>query len=91
MPLISDRSNALTRIEELLDTDTSITDVGALELYEIAFEKILPEHQESWANVIGELRWRFVRSNPKDEEAVRECFRACLLNGDLDHAVKVRL
>jgi N-terminal acetyltransferase B complex non-catalytic subunit len=66
-----------------------LTDMDAIQLYDIAFEKILPQSQECWASVIGELRWRCVKSDPRNEDSGTECFKTCLLNGDLDHAVKV--
>ena len=89
MPLVSDKSLALIRIEEFLEENRPITDLNIVDLYDYALEEILPDAPESWATFVGELRWRFVRSNPKDEVASKECFKACLLKGDLDHAIKV--
>lgn len=90
MPLITDKSLALSRIEEVLEETSLITDFNAIELYDRALEELLPESPEHWANIIGELRWRFVKSNPKDENSCKDCFQACLLKSDLDHAIKVR-
>lgn len=89
MPLITDKSLALVRIEESLEENSQITDLNTIDLYDHALEEILPESPESWSGFIGELRWRFVKSNPKDEGACKECFKACLLKDDLDHAIKI--
>jgi len=89
MPLIADKTFALMRIEEVLEDNLVITDLKTIDLYDTAFQNILPEPWESWASIIGELRWRFIKSNPKDEDASKECFRACLLKNDLDNAIKV--
>lgn len=89
MLLVSDRSIALTHIEEAIDSNLVTMDLDTVVLYEVAFEHIMPQQQESWAGVIGELRWQFVKANAKDEDASMECFKSCLLNDDLDHAIKV--
>lgn len=89
MPLITDKSLALVRIEEFIEENSQISDLNIVDLYDYALEEILLDSPGSWATFIGELRWRFVKSNPKDEDASKECFKACLLKGDLDHAIKV--
>jgi N-terminal acetyltransferase B complex non-catalytic subunit len=89
MPLVTDKSSALLLIEEALEEKSMITDLDDVELYDHAFQNILPEPQQRWASTIGELRWQFVKSSPKEENASIDCFKACLLKGDLEHAIKV--
>lgn len=87
---MADNSVVLIRIEEVLEEASTITDFNIIEMYDIAFQEILPESQENWESTIGELRWRFVKANPKDEDGSVECFKTCFLKDDLDHAIKVR-
>jgi hypothetical protein len=90
MPFLADNSFVLIRIEEVLEEASTITDFNIVDIYDIAFQEVLPESYDAWASSIGELRWRFVKGNPKDEDACVECFKACFLKDDIDRAIKVR-
>jgi len=88
-PLLSEKSAVLLHLEQLLERKTALTDLEAIELFEEALDGVLPDSPEGWAKIIGELRWQYVKSNPKDEEAGKKCFQSCLLQDDLDHARQV--
>lgn len=79
----------ILHLEELAEKKKVISDLETLELYDEAFGEILPEPQESWDRVIGELRWLCVKSQPKNEDLSLKCFQACLGKGDLEHAKQV--
>lgn len=89
MPSVTDNSFVIIRIEEVLEENSAISDLDIIEMYDLAFEEVLPQSQEGWESTIGELRSRFVKANPKDEDAGVECFKDCILKDDLDHAIKV--
>jgi N-terminal acetyltransferase B complex non-catalytic subunit len=63
-----------------------IKDVDTIELYEEALQLILPKPGEIWARIIGYLRWELVKACPKNEEASKTCFKACLAQQDYEHA-----
>ena len=69
----------------------ALSDLDAVELYDEALGEILPDCPRSWQRIIGELRWQYVKSNPKIEENTLKCFKACLYRDDLDHARQVSL
>jgi hypothetical protein len=88
-PSISEKAQVLLSLEVLPTRKPPVTDVEVLELYDEALESVLPEKQESWGKIIGELRYHGVKSSPKDEALSRKCLKACLSKGDLDHARQV--
>ena len=63
-----------------------LTDLDAIQFYDEALELILPKPGENWSRIIGHLRWQLVKSTPKDVDAGRACFRACLAKEDYEHA-----
>lgn len=76
-------------IEELAAKKVAIKDLEAIDLYDEALREVLREQDKSWGKAIGELRWQYVKSNPKDEHNILKCFQVCLAKGDLDHARQV--
>ena len=86
---ISERSQVLISLETLATRKPPITDIEAIDLYDEALGTIVPEQQESWQKIIGEMRYQSVKSAPKDEPLSRNCLKACLSKGDLDHARQV--
>ncbi len=68
-----------------------LTDLEAVELYDEALEGVLPRASGGWEKIVGELRWQLVKALPKNEEAGKKCFKACLFKDDLDHARQVCL
>jgi N-terminal acetyltransferase B complex non-catalytic subunit len=88
-PLLTEKSAVLLHLEELAEKKKAIRDLETVELYDEAFGEVLPEPQESWDRIIGELRWLCVKTQPKNEDLSLKCFQACLGKGDLEHAKQV--
>lgn len=63
-----------------------LSDLDAIELYDEALREVLPKSKQKWHEVIGELRWLFVKASPKNEEAALKCFKECVIQNDLQHA-----
>jgi N-terminal acetyltransferase B complex non-catalytic subunit len=74
------------QLEELVLSKRVLTDLNALQIYDEALELILPKSGENWARIIGHLRLKLVKTLPKDVDAGRACFRACLAKEDYEHA-----
>ncbi|TVY35438.1 N-alpha-acetyltransferase 25,NatB auxiliary subunit [Lachnellula occidentalis] len=88
-PLLAEKQAVLLHLEELAEKKKAIADLETVELYDEAFGEVLPEPQESWDRIIGELRWQCVKSQPKNEDLSLKCFQACLGKGDLEHAKQI--
>jgi N-terminal acetyltransferase B complex non-catalytic subunit len=73
-------------LEELAEKKTVPSELVVTELYDDALSEILPDPQEHWARIVGELRWQCVKASPKSEDTSLKCFQACLARNDLDHA-----
>ena len=86
LPQASEKTAVLLHLEELAEKKTAFSELVALELYDDALQEVVPEPRQHWARIIGEMRWQYVKSSPKDEETSLKCFRACLEHNDLDHA-----
>lgn len=86
MPQASEKAAVLLHLEELAEKKTALSELVVLEMYDDALQEVIPDPQEHWARIVGELRWQYVKSSPKNEETSLKCFRACLENHDLDHA-----
>ncbi|CZR50694.1 uncharacterized protein PAC_00568 [Phialocephala subalpina] len=89
LPQASEKSAVFIHLEELVNRKSSLSDLAAIDLYEDAFEEVLPGARESWIKTIGELRWQCVKTLPKQEDICLKCFRACLDRDDLDHARQI--
>jgi N-terminal acetyltransferase B complex non-catalytic subunit len=89
LPSVSERTQVLIALEALPIRKPPITDLEAIDLYDEALAIVVPDKQESWQKIIGEMRCQSVKSAPKDEPLSRNCLRACLSKGDLDHARQV--
>lgn len=63
-----------------------LKDLDAVQIYDETLELILPKPGETWARIIGHLRLELVKAMPKDMDAGRACFRACLAKEDYEHA-----
>ncbi|KAF4637117.1 hypothetical protein G7Y89_g955 [Cudoniella acicularis] len=85
-PLVSEKAAIILHLEELVERKLVIPELETIELYDEAFENVLPEPQESWERIVGELRWLCVKSQPKNEDLSLKCFEACLAKDDLEHA-----
>jgi hypothetical protein len=81
----------LLHLEELAEKKKVLEDLETVELYDEAFEEVLPGSQESWGRIIGELRWQCVKAQPKNEDLSLKCFQACLGKDDLEHSKQVNL
>jgi N-terminal acetyltransferase B complex non-catalytic subunit len=88
-PSLAEKSNVLLKLEELPTRKPPLTDLEAIDLYDEALKSVVPDPQESWGKIIGELRLQSVKSSPKDEALSRKCLQACFSEGDLDHARQV--
>lgn len=76
-------------MEELAERKSALTDLESIELYDEALGEVMPESQEGWGRIIGELRWQCVKARPKDEDLSLKSFQACLGKNDLEHAKQV--
>lgn len=76
-------------LEELAEKKTPLSELVVAELYDDALSEVLPDPQEHWARIVGELRWQYVKASPKNEDTSVKCFQACLARNDLDHARQV--
>ncbi|XMA19495.1 hypothetical protein WAI453_012286 [Rhynchosporium graminicola] len=85
-PQSTEKSAVLVYLEELAEKKTALSELVVAELYDDALNEVLPETQEHWASIIGELRWQCVKAAPKNEDTGLKCFQACLARNDLDHA-----
>ncbi|TVY35515.1 N-terminal acetyltransferase B complex subunit [Lachnellula subtilissima] len=88
-PLLAEKQAVLLHLDELAEKKKAIAELETVELYDEAFGEVLPEPQESWDRIIGELRWLCVKSQPKNEDLSLKCFQACLRKGDLEHAKQI--
>lgn len=88
---ISERAQVLISLEALPTRKPPITDLEAIDLYDESLGSIVPDNQDSWRIIIGEMRCQSVKSAPKDESLSRNCLKACLSKGDLDHARQVAI
>lgn len=88
-PQVTEKSAVLQHLLELAENKPALSQLVVIELYDDALGEVIPDSQEYWARIIGELRWQYVKSSPKDEESSSKCFQACLANDDLDHARQV--
>lgn len=76
----------LLQLEELVAAKRVLTDLDTIQFYEEALGLILPKSGECWARIIGRLRWELVKASPKDVEASRACFQACVAKEDYENA-----
>lgn len=88
-PQVSEKSAVLLHLEELPERKPPFSDIEAIELYDEALNEVLPESNETWERIIGQLRWQCVKINPKNEDLSLKCFQECLSKGALDHARQV--
>ncbi|KAI1005849.1 hypothetical protein K3495_g2373 [Podosphaera aphanis] len=85
----SDRSTILLHLEELRSRKPPISDLDATDLYSEVLDEILPDCLESWARIIGELKWECVKLSPKNEALCLKALEACLFKDDLHHARQI--
>ncbi|PVH88261.1 hypothetical protein DL98DRAFT_508974 [Cadophora sp. DSE1049] len=88
-PQATEKAAVLVHLEELVEKKTAPSELVVTELYDDALTEILPDPQENWARIVGELRWRCVKASPKNEDTSLKCFQACLARNDLDHARQI--
>jgi hypothetical protein len=72
-------------VQTMVNDNTTIKDVDALELYEFAIHGL----QMNYAKTIGVLRARLVKSLPKDQNAGLKCLEACMWYSDWENAQEV--
>ncbi|KAL2064750.1 hypothetical protein VTL71DRAFT_3888 [Oculimacula yallundae] len=88
-PQATEKSAVLVYLEELADKKIAPSELVVTELYDDALGEVLPNPNEHWARIIGELRWQCVKASPKNEDTSLKCFQACLAKNDLDHARQI--
>ncbi|KAH6709317.1 N-acetyltransferase B complex non catalytic subunit-domain-containing protein [Leptodontidium sp. MPI-SDFR-AT-0119] len=88
-PQATEKSAVLVHLEELAEKKTVPSELVVTELYDDALSEVLPDPQEHWARIVGELRWQCVKGSPKNENTSLKCFQACLARNDLDHARQI--
>ncbi|POS84809.1 hypothetical protein EPUL_001729 [Erysiphe pulchra] len=76
----------LAQIEEFAHREPFISNPDIIDLYEEIVAEIIPESTEIWIKTIGELRWKYVKLSPRDENLCLQALMACLSNDDFDHA-----
>jgi N-terminal acetyltransferase B complex non-catalytic subunit len=85
----TEKSAVLTHLESLAEKKVALSDLEDIDLYDDALDFILPEPGNTWAKLVGELRWQSVRALPKNEDLSLKCFQACLAKDDMEHAQQV--
>ncbi|RDL34632.1 uncharacterized protein BP5553_07760 [Venustampulla echinocandica] len=88
-PLASEKAAVLLHLEGLAERKFVLKDQESIELYDEALGEVMPQQQEGWGRIIGELRWQCVKARPKDEDLSLKSFEACLGKGDLEHAKQI--
>ncbi|KAH7364272.1 N-acetyltransferase B complex non catalytic subunit-domain-containing protein [Rhexocercosporidium sp. MPI-PUGE-AT-0058] len=88
-PQATEKSAVLMHLEELAEKKMVPSELVVTELYDDALSEVLPDPQEQWARIVGELRWQCVKALPKNEDSSLKCFQACLARNDLDHARQI--
>jgi N-terminal acetyltransferase B complex non-catalytic subunit len=86
---LTEKAAVALHLEELPSRKLIFKDLETIQVYEEAFGEVFPGLEESWARIIGEIRWQCVKSSPKDEEISLDCFKECLAQHDIDHARQV--
>ena len=87
---VTELATVLVEIVTVAKSDKAL-DLDALELYDHAFDRILPDQKDDWGPVMGRLRWIAVKNSPKNEELGLKCFKACLAKDDIEDAQQVCL
>ncbi|KAI0385693.1 N-acetyltransferase B complex non catalytic subunit-domain-containing protein [Hypomontagnella monticulosa] len=82
---VADRSACKLLVEGLVRDNTTIPDVDALDLYELACYRTDIKYSET----IGILRARLVKASPKDQKSCVRCFDACVWNSDWKNAQQI--
>ncbi|KAG9248309.1 N-acetyltransferase B complex non catalytic subunit-domain-containing protein [Calycina marina] len=85
----TEKGHVVVYIEKLRSRAPAFTDYDAIELLDEAFDAVMPNSPDEWANVIGDLRLQRVLAKPKEDEVSKQFFRVCIYKGDLDHAEKI--
>jgi N-terminal acetyltransferase B complex non-catalytic subunit len=81
----TDRSISREAVQAMVDDNTIIKDVDALDLYEFAIDGLSIDY----AKTIGVLRARLVKVLPKDQNIGARCLEACMWHSDWENAQEV--
>ncbi|KAI3322147.1 hypothetical protein HD806DRAFT_523531 [Xylariaceae sp. AK1471] len=72
-------------VQTMVNENTTIKDVDALDLYEFAIHGLSMDYTKT----IGVLRVRLVKSLPKDQNAGLKCLEACMWYSDWENAQEI--
>ncbi|KAI0817885.1 N-acetyltransferase B complex non catalytic subunit-domain-containing protein [Xylaria sp. FL0064] len=72
-------------VEAMINDNTIIKDVDALDLYEFAVDGLSMDYSKT----IGVLRSRLAKALPKDRTASLKCLEACMWNSDWENAQEI--
>ncbi|KAI1173658.1 N-acetyltransferase B complex non catalytic subunit-domain-containing protein [Nemania sp. FL0916] len=81
----TDRTIGQEAIQAMVDDNTIIKDIDALDLYEFASHGLSIDYSKT----IGVLRARLVKALPKDQSTGLKCLEACMWNSDWDNAQEI--
>jgi len=81
----ADRTFGREAVQAMINDNTIIKDVDALDLYEFAIDGLEMDHSKT----IGVLRARLVKALPKDQQSSVKCFEACMWHSDWENAQEV--
>ncbi|KAI8958382.1 N-acetyltransferase B complex non catalytic subunit-domain-containing protein [Daldinia sp. FL1419] len=82
---VADRNAGRIAVETMVNDNTVVSDVDALDLYEFACSRTDIKYSET----IGVLRARLVKAIPKDQKSCTRCFDACVWNSDWKNAQQI--
>ncbi|CCU78903.1 cytoskeleton organisation protein/Dec1 [Blumeria hordei DH14] len=83
------KSVILQNLEEVACRKPPISNPDAIEFYAEILEEVLPGCNQTWAKIIGELKFQCIKLTPKKEDLCLKGFEACILKNDLNHARQI--
>lgn len=83
----TDRTIGREVVQAMVNDNTVLKDVDALDLYEFAIDGLSMDY----AKTIGVLRARLAKALPKDQNIGLECLEACMWHSDWENAQEVSL
>ncbi|CAD6503993.1 BgTH12-05734 [Blumeria graminis f. sp. triticale] len=83
------KSVILQNLEEVACRKPPLSNPDAIEFYAEILEEVLPGCNQTWAKIVGELKFQCIKTTPKKEDLCLKGFEACILKYDLDHARQI--
>lgn len=83
----TDRTVGREVVQAMVNDNTVIKDVDALDLYEFAIDGLSMDY----AKTIGILRARLAKALPKDQSVGLKCLEACMWHSDWENSQEVSL